>query len=58
MNTISLSPENAWNLALFLGRLTYDAVRAHAANDAEAEDLRDALYATEKALADTGISPR
>ena len=56
--TLNLDAGNAWALAQFLKRVGWTEIRQNAVDDTEAYDMRDAIAALQKALADAGISPR
>lgn len=56
--TLELDPGNAWALALFVKRVGWSEIRQNAVDDTEAYDMRDAIEALQRALAEAGISPR
>lgn len=56
--TLELDSGNAWALALFVKRVGWSEIRQNAVDDTEAYDMRDAIAALQKALAEAGISPR
>jgi hypothetical protein len=56
--SLSLDPETAWNLALFLKRLTLTEIRANAQDEDEAQVIGCALEHVEKLLRDEGVAPR
>lgn len=55
---ISLSPDQAWDLAQFVKRLTWNDIQRCAVDKAETNRMRDAIEILQQALADAGISPR
>ncbi len=56
--TLELDSGNAWALALFVKRVGWSEIRQNAVDDTEAYDMRDAIEALQRALAQAGISPR
>jgi hypothetical protein len=56
--TVELTDELAWDLAQFAKRLTFDAARECAQDQAEAYRIIQAVEAVRKALAEAGYSPR
>lgn len=56
--TLELDSGNAWSLALFVKRVGWSEIRQNAVDDTEAYDMRDAIEALQRALAEAGISPR
>ena len=56
--TLELDSGNAWALALFVKRVGWAEIRQNAVDDTEAYDMRDAIAALQRALAEAGISPR
>lgn len=56
--TLELDSGNAWALALFVKRVGWSEIRQNAVDDTEAYDMRDAIAALQRALAEAGISPR
>lgn len=56
--TLELDSGNAWVLALFVKRVGWSEIRQNAVDDTEAYDMRDAIEALQRALAEAGISPR
>ena len=56
--TLELDSGNAWALALFVKRVGWSEIRQNAVDDTEAYDMRDAIAALQRALAQAGISPR
>ncbi len=56
--TLELDSGNAWALALFVKRVGWSEIRQNAVDDTEAYDMRDAIEALQRALAEAGISPR
>lgn len=55
---VEMSSDQAWCLARFLKRITWDGIRFASASDAEAENTREAIRVLERELADAGIKPR
>ncbi len=56
--TLELDSGNAWALAQFVKRVGWSEIRQNAVDDTEAYDIRDAIEALRRALAEAGISPR
>ena len=56
--SLTLSEQQAWALAECLKRMSYSDYRAHAVDEAEAQQMRDATEALRRALVDAGINPR
>ena len=56
--TLNLDAGNARALAQFVKRVGWTEIRQNAVDDTEAYDMRDAIAALQKALAEAGISPR
>lgn len=56
--TLELDSGNAWALAQFVKRVGWSEIRQNAVDDTEAYDMRDAIEALQRALAEAGISPR
>lgn len=56
--TLELDSGNAWALALFVKRVGWSEILQNAVDDTEAYDMRDAIEALQRALAEAGISPR
>ena len=55
---LELTDAQAWNLAQFLKRLSYDTVSSHAASDDDPDEMRAALRHIRQTLAAAGYSPR
>lgn len=55
---LELDTGHAWALALFLKRVGWSDIRGNAQDDAEAYDMRDAVEAAARALAEAGYAPR
>lgn len=55
---LELDAGHAWALALFLKRVGWSDIRGNAQDDTEAYDIRDAVEAAARALADAGYAPR
>lgn len=55
---IELDAGHAWALALFLKRVGWSEIRGNAQDDTEAYDMRDAIEATARELANVGCAPR
>lgn len=56
--TLSLDAGHAWALALFLKRVGWSDIRGNAQDNQEAYDMRDAIEAAARTLAEAGYSPR
>lgn len=56
--TIELADTEAWQLAQFLKRTTWEDWRRHARSDDEAALMRDGCERLERALAREGYQPR
>lgn len=56
--TVVLDSNDAWNLALFLKRVTFDEIRANAQDADEADAIRTAIAHTQALLAEGGVAPR
>ena len=56
--TLELDSGNAWALAQFAKRVGWAEIRQNAVDDTEAYDMRDAIVALQRALAEAGVSPR
>lgn len=55
---VDLSPELAWSLAQFVKRVGWSEIRANAASEEEADEIRTALEYLRDALALSGFGPR
>lgn len=55
---LDLSPELAWSLAQFVKRVGWSEIRANAASEEEADEIRTALECVRDALALAGFGPR
>lgn len=55
---VDLSPELAWSLAQFVKRVGWSEIRANAADDDEADEIRTALEYLRDGLALAGFTPR
>ena len=55
---LSLFPNAAWALAEFVKRLQWTQIRACAANDEEADLMKQALVHLQQVLNQKGFSPR
>ncbi len=55
---IELSHDQAWALAEFVKRLGWDAMRACAVDDDEADQIKAAIEQVRTGLAGCGYSPR
>ena len=55
---LELDSGHAWALAQFVKRVGWSEIRQNAVDDTEAYDMRDAIEALQRALAQAGISPR
>jgi len=55
---VDLSPELAWSLAQFVKRVGWSEIRANAASEEEADEIRTALEYLRDALALAGFGPR
>ena len=55
---VDLSPELAWSLAQFVKRVGWSEIRANAASEEEADEIRTALDYLRDALALAGFGPR
>ena len=55
---VDLSPELAWALAQFVKRVGWSEIRANAADDQEADEIRTALEYLRDGLALAGFTPR
>ncbi|WEE80228.1 hypothetical protein LZ683_13175 [Comamonas testosteroni] len=58
INEPELTPDQAWALAQFTKRLTWDGMRACAMNEEETYLIWDAIYQLQTALAVAGFAPR
>lgn len=58
MVAVDLSPELAWSLAQFVKRVGWSEIRANAADDHEADEIRTALEYLRDGLALAGFTPR
>jgi hypothetical protein len=56
--TVTLTDEQAWELAQFLKRVSFTEYRANATCDQEAYRMRDAGEILRQALAEAGYAPR
>ena len=55
---IVLQDADAYALALFLKRVGWSDIRSNAQDEQEAYDMRDAIEAAARALAEAGYAPR
>ena len=56
--TVELTPAQAWQLAQFLKRSSWEQYRQNATSDAEARLMIDACHRLMYALAEKGYAPR
>lgn len=56
--SVSLTDDEAWNLAQFLKRVSFSDFRGNAENDEEAYAMRNAAGRVATALREAGYAPR
>lgn len=56
--TVELTDEQAWQLAQFIKRSTFDQFRANAMNDEEAYTMIAAIELVAESLREKGFAPR